>query len=128
MMEAADLKLKERVKELKCLYDLSKIALEAGNDLSTILSKTLTILPQAMQYPELAEVSITVNRTSYVTKGFGKSRHHITSSIGIGKKKNGLIKIGYRPSRNLKARSTFLIEEKNLLRIVARELSLFIKR
>lgn len=127
-MDAADLKLKERVKELKCLYDLSKIALVAGNDLSTILSKTLTILPQAMQYPELAEVSITVNKTSYVTKGFGKSRHHITSSIGIGKKKNGLIKVGYRPSGSLKARSPFLIEEKNLLRIVARELSLFIKR
>ena len=68
-MDAIDLKLKERVKELKCLYDLSKIALQAGNDLSIIMSKTLTILPHAMQYPELAEVSITVNRTNYVTTG-----------------------------------------------------------
>ena len=96
MMDAANAKLKERVKELRCLYDLSRIALQAGNDLSTLLSKTLSIVPEAMQYPELAEVSITVNKTRYATKGFGKSRVHITSSIGVGKKKFGLIKVGYR--------------------------------
>lgn len=127
-MDAADLKLKERVKELKCLYDLSKIALEAGNDLDTILSKTLTILPSAMQYPHLAEVSVTLNKSGYVTKGFRKCSNHITSVIGIGKKNYGLIKVGYRPSVKIKGRSPFLVEEKNLVRIVARELSLFIQR
>jgi hypothetical protein len=54
---STDIKLRERVKELKCLYDLSKIVWEANNDLKTILSKTLTILPEAMQFPELAQVA-----------------------------------------------------------------------
>jgi len=128
MMDAANTKLKERVKELKCLYNLSRIALEAGNDLKTLLSKTLSILPDAMQYPDLAEVSITVNKINYATKGFAKSGFHISSSIGVGKKKYGLIRVGYRPSKKLSSRSPFLVEEKNLIRIVARELSLFVKR
>jgi len=81
-----------------------------------------------MQYPELAEVSITVNKKKYVTKGFGKSRNRIRSAIGIGKTRNGLIEVGYRSSKKLRTGAPFLIEEKNLLRIVARELSLFIKR
>jgi hypothetical protein len=51
-MNSADIKLKERVKELKCLYDLSRIALKAGNDVSIILNRTLEILPHAMQYPK----------------------------------------------------------------------------
>ncbi len=128
-MNTADIKLKERVKELKCLYDLSKIAWEADNDLNAILTKTLAILPQAMQYPEVAEVCIVANKTHYATKGFSKCHHPMTTTLGIGKKKYGTIQIGYRaPLKSKKAKYSFLAEEKDLVRIVARELSLFIKR
>ena len=60
--KSIDLKLKERVRELKCLYALSKIVWEEKNDLHAIFLKTLAILPQAMQYPALSEVSIHVNK------------------------------------------------------------------
>jgi len=128
-MNAADIKLRERVKELKCLYDLSKIALKAGNDVSVILNKTLEILPDAMQFPNLAEVSITYGKLNYTTKEFSTCKHHISSSIGIGNKKVGALKVGYRAvSKKVATRNLFLTEEKNLIKIVARELSLFIKR
>src|SRR5688572_11198365 len=58
VMNASDFKLRERIKELNCLYKLSKIAWEAKNDLHVIFTKTLQILPAAMQHPELAEASI----------------------------------------------------------------------
>lgn len=128
-MNGAEIKLRERVKELKCLYDLSMIALQAGNDVSVILNRTLEILPHAMQFPSLAKVSITYGKLKYTTKGFSTCKHHISSSIGIGKKREGTIKVGYRVSSKKKdARNLFLVEEKNLIKIVARELSLFIKR
>src|SRR5690606_25530966 len=120
-MNAADIKLRERVKELKCLYDLSKIALKAGNDVSVILNKTLEILPDAMQFPNLAEVSITYGKLNYTTKGFSTCKHHISSSIGIGNKKVGALKVGYRAvSKKAATRNLFLTEEKNLIKIVAR--------
>jgi two-component system, NtrC family, sensor kinase len=128
-MNSADIKLKERVKELKCLYDLSRIALKAGSDVSIILNRTLEILPHAMQYPKLAEVSITDGKRNYTTKEFEKCKYFISSTIGIGKKKDGIIKVGYRPSsKKTDNKNLFLVEEKNLVKIVARELSLFIKR
>lgn len=128
-MNAAEIKLGERVKELKCLYDLSKIALQAGSDVSVILNKTLGILPDAMQFPNLAEVSITYGKLNYTTKGYSTCKHHISSGIGIGNKKEGALKVGYRVvSKKAATRNLFLTEEKNLIKIVARELSLFIKR
>ena len=54
-MATANIKLKERVKELRSLYDLSKIGLAAGTDVRMFLNKTLSILPNAMQYPDRAE-------------------------------------------------------------------------
>jgi two-component system, NtrC family, sensor kinase len=125
MNNEANHKLKERVKELRCLYDLSKIALAVGNDLDALLAKTLTILPNAMQYPELAEIRISAGTMRYETKRFAASKNHITAPITLGKKEYGSIKVGYRKSTS---KSLFLAEEKNLIKTVARELTLFIKR
>ncbi|MEP0365953.1 MAG: ATP-binding protein [Cyclobacteriaceae bacterium] len=126
---STDFQLKERVKELNCLYELSKIAWEEENDLNAIVSKTLRILPDAMQHPELAEVSITIFKKKYTTPHYGSCNWEITSPLTIGKKKYGIIKVGYRPEEPLKGDDTpFLQEEKRLIKIVARELSLYIRR
>lgn len=114
---------------MNCLYKISKIALQEGTDIKTILNKTLILLPDAMQFPDLAEASITYGKISYTTKGFEKCKHRLSSGIEIGKKKVGTLTIGYRTSaKKAKGQNRFLIEEKNLIKMVARELSLFIKR
>src|SRR5690349_18514865 len=95
-MKSADFKLKERVKELNCLYELSKVAWEADNDLESILSKTLVILPKAMQHQSVAEAKITVNKNVYSTPAFGQCKHRIQSIITIDKVKLGKIEVGYR--------------------------------
>lgn len=122
---SSDVKLRERVKELKCLYDLSKIVWEANNDLKTILSKTLTILPQAMQFPNLAQVSINIHNQIYATKHFTKSVEPVGYTLAVGKVKYGSIKVGYKPASS---NPKLLKEEKNLVKIVASQLSLYIKR
>jgi signal transduction histidine kinase len=128
-MRSTEFQLKERVKELKCLYSLSKIAIEADNDLGALLSKTLSILPSAMQYPGLAEVCITVDKKVYATRGFKQSKYHISSPLIPEDKKRGMIEIGYKTdSRKKQKKHTFLPEEKQLLHTVARELSMFINR
>lgn len=126
---SSETKLKERVKELKCLYELSKISWEADKDLKTILLKTLSILPHAMRYPEAADVSINVNKTIYSTPGFTKHTRSITAPITLGKMKYGYITVGYKKSsKTSHLKNPFLQEEKNLLKIVASQLSRYIKR
>jgi two-component system, NtrC family, sensor kinase len=123
-----DLKLKERVRELKCLYALSKIIWEEKNDLHTIFVKTLAILPQGMQYPALSEVSILVNKKAYETSQFAKGISFISSPLRAGKKKYGTIRMAYKVGPKTTATRTFLPEEKKLLNVVASALSLYIKR
>src|SRR3954447_5138265 len=74
IMNSLDFKLRERIKELNCLYELSKAALHAQNDLSVIISRTLEILPEAMQHQLLAEASITVNGKKYSSAQFHKCK------------------------------------------------------
>ncbi len=129
-MSTAHVKLKERVKELKCLYAISKVAAETSNDMDTLFSKTVAILPEAMQFPRLAEACITINDLTVSTDNFNKCRHLIHTPLAIDNKKYGRISVGYIPtsSRKKQAKPIFLPEEKHLLKAVARELTLFVKR
>lgn len=128
-MNSSDFELKERVKELNCLYALSKVAFEANNNIQTIISKTLEILPGAMQHPNLAEASISVGSDEHSTKKFNSCKLFIESDLLINTKKYGKVKIGYRPPVGRSTRKiSFLQEEKSLLKTVARELSLVLKR
>lgn len=128
-MSKASHQLKERVKELRCLYDLSRTALEVNNDLAAMVSRTLDILPGAMQFPELAEVSIQAQGKTSMTPGFSKSKLKISSEISFSRKRYGVISIGYRKEKCAgREQLEFLPEEKHLLAAVARELSSFIQR
>jgi two-component system, NtrC family, sensor kinase len=126
-MRSTELKLRERVKELKCLYELSRIALDDESNLSSILSKTIQILPAALQHPAQAEARINFNNEDFSTKRFGDCIHTLSSSMTLGKGMSGNVEIGYR--KNIPGKGgPFLSEEKKLVKTVARELSLIIKR
>jgi two-component system, NtrC family, sensor kinase len=125
-MNTAEFKLRERIKELNCLYALSRVALEKQNDVSAIVSATLEILPNAMQHQQLAEACIVINGQTHASTGFRKCKHFIESAITIDKKKAGTVEIGYRPQGREKL--VFLPEERKMIKAVARELSMFIKR
>ncbi len=124
-----DFKLQERVKELKCLYELSRIAWEKENDLKAIVDKTLEILPIAMQFPSLAEASIVLGKKTNSTPGFEQCDYSISSPLAIGSENYGTVKVGYRQDQDNPFKSSpFLNEEKKLIKMVATELSLYINR
>lgn len=124
-MNSNEFNLRERVKELNCLYELSRIAGEASSDIGVIVQKILDVLPQAMQHPSWAEVRIVIGQNEYNTKGFKRTGKAITENLTFNKKKTGTISIGYRRTST---GNDFLPEEKRLLKTVARELSLVIHR
>ncbi|HTF16863.1 MAG TPA: ATP-binding protein [Chryseolinea sp.] len=139
-INSSDLKLKERVKELKCLYAITRFALEADNDEEALLRETLRLLPEAMQFPDLAEVSIEALKAVFETPGFARCKAHISARLevkGKARRSFGTIRVGYRPDNPStkgkaaapgKSGPAFLKEEKNLLKAIAREVSLFINK
>jgi two-component system NtrC family sensor kinase len=127
-MNSNELKLRERVKELNCLYKLSRVAWEAKNNPEAIISKTLEILPSGMQHPDAAEASISIDTQLYSTGGFDKTSTMISAELRFDKKKFGSIKVGYRTSRANEGKMKFLPEENHLLKAVAQELALVLHR
>lgn len=126
---SSDIKLRERVKELRCLYEIFQIAWEEPNNIPNILTKTLTVLANAMQYPEHARVSIDCGKEYYATHDFTKSMRTLSSPIGVDKKNYGTLRIGYKASFvKAHAQPAFLPEEKRLVKTLARHLALYIKR
>lgn len=127
-MEATEFQLQERVKELECLYELSRIALEDENNLEAILSKTILIMPKAMQHPKFAESRIVIGKEVHATPNFSKSVHRLSSALMLGKNIRGKVEVGYRTKIKGNKKGPFLPEEKKLIKAVASELSLLVKR
>jgi len=125
-MQKADEQLKERLKELKCLYELSRIAWEADNDLNRVVNGALTVLPSAMQYPEMAEASIIIDGERTSTPGFRQTFEQIMAPLMVGKTKRGEVIIAYKKAKN--GPLHFLGEERKLIKTVGREFSLILKR
>jgi two-component system, NtrC family, sensor kinase len=127
-MKTTEFQLQERLKELECLYELSRIALEDENNLEAILSKTILIMPKAMQYPHLAESQIAIGKEVHATPKFNKCVHKLSAALRLSKTLKGKVEIGY-PSRIKSTRTgPFLPEEKKFIKAVAIELSLLVNR
>lgn len=116
--------LRERLKELKCIYELSRIGASASS-LAMVLKKTVKILPASMQFPAVAFAQIRTPDETYGAPGFDRVAVKISSAIRIGSRKYGEVAVGYKRKSST---YVFLPEEKKLLLAVARELSFIIQR
>ena len=125
-MSSTERALRERIKELKCIYELSRIGASAP-DLATVLKKTLKILPASMQFPRRAVARIKAGDEEYGSADFNRTDARISSPIVIGKKKYGSVSVGY-VKQGKAPTPAFLTEERKLLQVVSRELSFIIQR
>src|SRR5512139_2278663 len=87
----AQVDLRERVKELTCLYSIARLA--AQHDLSTkeILQGIVKVLPTAWLYPEIAHARITLNGASFSTPGFREGRYQQRADMILRGKREGSV-------------------------------------
>jgi len=120
-------KLKERIKELTCLYRVSSLIKDSGfNDLKELLKEIALSLKEAVRFPEEAFVEIKVENFVFVE---GKKREDaifIISAIKSFGKIKGSVTIGY--SKQKFSENSFLEEEKLLLHQIASEIGDFLER
>ena len=63
--------LKERMKELDCLYSISKLTeQEPDTALDNLLQEVVNLIPSAWRYPEITCARIIVGNKKYKTKNF----------------------------------------------------------
>ena len=122
----AQVDLRERVKELTCLYSIARLA--AQRDLSTneILQDIVKVLPPAWLYPEIAHSRITLDGASFSTPGFREGRYQQRADILISGKCRGSVEVAYGEERPELDEGPFLREERALLDAVAKEIANFL--
>ncbi|MEE9509282.1 MAG: PAS domain S-box protein [Candidatus Bathyarchaeia archaeon] len=117
----------ERVKELKCLYGISKLIQETEN-LKEILEEVVDLLPPAWQFPEITCVRIMVDEQIFVTKYFKETRWKQTADIKVMEAKVGVVEVYYLKEMPDFDEGPFLKEERDLIIAVAEQLGRLIQR
>jgi signal transduction histidine kinase len=123
--DTIQLQLRERVKELKCLYALSRIAAGTRSDVPALFEEVASIVQAAMQFSKLARVRIVMGAAEFTAADFKKVKPRIRAPFTVDSNHKGSIEVGYLSSRS--ASAAFLQEERKLLHAVARELAFIIK-
>lgn len=111
--------LKERNKELNCLYSISEIVRRTDFPPEKILQECSYILSQAFQFPEIAACQITWGHRAYNTENFRKTPWILEREIMIHGVQTGTISICYLEERFEEHEGPFLAEERKLLNSVA---------
>lgn len=120
----SDKALQERVKELECLYDISRILRRGDTGVKEILGQIVEILPRGFQYPELAGARIRVGDISRQTDGFIESSFLLAAAFGGTGESAGRVEVSYPPGIASRDPVPFLPEEARLVEKIAGEISL----
>jgi signal transduction histidine kinase len=120
--------LRERIKELTCLYRLAQLADYPDIQLEDVLQGIVELLPGAWQYPEITAGRITLGGRSFVTADYCEGGQRQSAEILIHGKRCGLIEVIYTKEKPELDEGPFLKEERSLIDAVARQITLVIER
>ncbi len=120
--------LRERVKELTCLYEIDKILSDLNLELSEVLKAVAEKLPPAWLYPEIASARIVYSETAFTTANYRDGVAHQRAPIVVHGENRGWVEVVYSEERPELDEGPFLKEERSLINAVARELGLYIER
>ncbi len=114
--------LHERVKELNCLYSISKLVHQRRTSLDRILTGAVSIIAAAWQYPEITAARITVNGTRQQSPRFRATEWMQQAPVVAHGEVVGNVTVAYLELRPAADEGPFLLEERNLLNVVAQRL------
>jgi two-component system NtrC family sensor kinase len=124
----AQVDLRERVKELTCLYGIARAVAEPGISLEEMLRRIVELLPSAWLYPEIAFARIVLDGCSYAVPAFKEGVHRQTTDIVVNGEARGRVEVVYSEEKPEFDEGPFYTEERNLIDAVAREISTIVKR
>lgn len=111
--------LAERVKELRCLYGITRLAERPGLGLDEFLQGVAELIPPAWQFPEHASAEIEVEGHSYATTGYALSGLCQQRPVVVESQQLGHVRVCYSQDFPGLSDAPFLEEEERLLENIA---------
>ncbi len=120
--ERVERALRERVKELNCLYGISHLAQNRELSLKEFIRQVGELVCASWQYPEITCARIRIGALDIRTHNFRQSRWSQTSPMYIQEECIGEINVCYLEQRPESDEGPFLREERHLIDAVAHKL------
>jgi len=111
--------LRERIKELNCLYGIAQLAELHPDSIEDLLRDLVNFLPYSWQYPEIARARIVFKEDTYKSSGFKVTRWRQSARIFMYNEPVGEVAIFYLEECPPANEGPFLKEERVLLDALA---------
>jgi DNA-binding NarL/FixJ family response regulator len=118
--------LRERVKELNCLYTISRLRELYFNSTDRFLQGVVECLPPAFQYIDCACARITYQNHCYVSERFQASRCRIAAAFQVEARPAGTVEVFYRKLPPGAEAEPFIRDEYVLMKAVAERIGTFL--
>jgi len=111
--------LRERAKELNCLYQVEELLGNGTLPLAEIFRSLITVIPYGWQYPKLCQVRIVYEDAVYEPASYTPTRWSETVPIKEEERVVGLIEVSYVSEVPASREGFFLQKEIKLIRTIA---------
>lgn len=120
--------LRERVKELTCLYSIARILESPDITVMDAIRQIVELIPSAWQFPDSIVARIAVDDIVYSHGDMHAAPYRQEAPIRIDGRQRGAVEVGYVADRPEFVEGAFLPEEQHLVRAIAREVAQFAQR
>jgi len=127
-LDLVSLRLRERIKELNCLYDISSFRDAADFSLDTVLQAVVDFIPPAIQHPEITCARLIFGDYEIKTKNFKDTKWKLLREIKVTNKWIGTLEVCYLEEKPELDEGPFLKEAKSLITAVAESIAKIIER
>jgi signal transduction histidine kinase len=127
-LELSSSALKERIKELNCLYSISDIAERPGLTFDDAIQRIVDAIPPAWQYPNVTCARIVIDDASFTSVGFAPHGQSQSQIISIGAQRIGFVEVRYLEPCPPSFEGPFLREERSLINAIAGRLGELVER
>jgi DNA-binding NarL/FixJ family response regulator/signal transduction histidine kinase len=110
--------LTERIKELRCLYGISRLRERPGG-LNEFLRQIVELVPPAWQFPEVACARICIGDLEHRSANFGDAAACQSCEVVVHGHVVGLVEVRYREILPQMGEQPFLAEEQSLVTSIA---------
>jgi|GEM_PF-5229102 len=87
--------LRERVKELDCLYDITRLSQRQDLTLGDMLAGVAQIVARAWQYPEVTCARVVVGGRAFATQNYRRPKSRQSSPVSVRGERIGRVEVGY---------------------------------
>jgi len=117
--------LKERAKELNCLYEIQELLNNTSKNTNEILTGIVKAIPPGWQYPDICKAKLTYKNKTVKSENFKETNWVLYSDIKVQDETIGKLEVFYTEERPKCDEGPFLKEERRLINTITEQIGAF---